>query len=164
MLLGGGGAGGRLTYAAGRVLVRALGVRPELAVLVAAGVGVLRAEEAGVALLVALDAQVAAERLLGLGEAAARLGEQHLADEPQAARRELLVVDVVARHGVRVHQVGAALAGRGGALGRVGVVLAAPVVAELVRRHQVRLASDDAAERAAFKLNVPRDAREHKML
>ena len=69
----------------------------------------------------------------------------HLADEPEAAGRELLVVDVVAGDGVGVHQVGAALARRGGALGRVGVVLAPPVVPELVRRHQVGLASDDPA-------------------
>ena len=67
-----------LTYATGRVLVRALGVGPELAVLVAAGVRVLRAEQPRVALLVPLHAQVAAERLLGLGEAPARLGQQHL--------------------------------------------------------------------------------------
>ena len=63
-----------LTDAAGGVFVRALGVGPELAVLVAAGVGVLGAEEAGVALLVALDPEVAAEALLGFGEAPARLG------------------------------------------------------------------------------------------
>ena len=67
-----------LTYAAGRVLVGALGVWPELAVLVAAGVGVLRAEQPRVALLVPLHAQVPAERLLRLGEAPARLGKQHL--------------------------------------------------------------------------------------
>ena len=67
-----------LTNAARRVLVRALCVGPELAVLVAAGVGVLGAQQAGVALLVPLHPQVAAERLLGLGEAPARLGQQDL--------------------------------------------------------------------------------------
>ena len=35
--------------------------------------------------------------------------ETHLADEPEAAGREFLVVDVVAGDGVGVHQVGAAL-------------------------------------------------------
>ena len=71
--------------------------------------------------------------------------DAYLADEPEAAWRELLVVDVVARDGVGVHEVGAALAGRGRALGRVGVVLAAPVVPELVGGHQVGLAGDDPA-------------------
>jgi hypothetical protein len=72
---------GDVTDATGRVLVGALGVGPELAVLVAAGVGVLGAEQAGVALLVALDAQVAAERLLGLREAATGFRQQHLTTE-----------------------------------------------------------------------------------
>ena len=67
-----------LTDAAGGVFVRALGVGPELAVLVAAGVGVLGAQQAGVALLVTFHAEVAAERLLRFREAAARLGQQDL--------------------------------------------------------------------------------------
>lgn len=55
-----------------------------------------------------------------------------------------LVVDVVAADAVGVHEVGAAVAGGGRALRHVGVVLGAPVVAELVRRHEVRLARDHA--------------------
>ena len=51
------------------------------------------------------DAEVAAERLLGLGEAAAGLGQQDGADGAQRARREALVVLVEAAHRVRVHQV-----------------------------------------------------------
>lgn len=53
-----------------------------------------------------------------------------------------LVVDVVAADGVRVHEVAAALGGARRALRDVGVVFGAPVVAELVRRHQIRLAGD----------------------
>ena len=53
-----------------------------------------------------------------------------------------LVVDIVSGHTVRVHEIGAALTGAGAALRYVWVVLRAPVVAELVRRHQVGLPSD----------------------
>lgn len=64
-----------------------------------------------------------------------------------------LVVEVVPADAVGVHEVGAALAGRGGALRHVGVVLRAPVVPELVRRHEVRLAGYD-----ALPVMVPRRA------
>jgi len=53
-----------------------------------------------------------------------------------------LVVDVVARDGVGVHEEGAALRGAWRALGDVRVVLGAPVVAELVGSHEVRLSGD----------------------
>ena len=67
-----------LTDAARRVFVRALCVGPELAVLVAASVGVFGPQQPGVALLLALHAQVAAERLLRLGEATGRFRKQYL--------------------------------------------------------------------------------------
>lgn len=67
-----------------------------------------------------------------------------------------LVVDVVAADAVGVHEVGAAVAGGGRALGHVGVVLGAPVVSELVRRHQVRLASDDALPVVVARRRQPR--------
>lgn len=102
----------RAVLAAGRVLVAAGGplLLAQLAVLVAAGVVVLGPQEPGVALLVAFDPQVTAERLLRLAEAPARLGLQDVADRAQAARREPLVVHVVAAHTVRVHEVRATLA------------------------------------------------------
>ena len=68
----------KLTNAAGRIFIGALCVGPQLAVLVAAGVGVLGAQETRVALLVALDPEVAAERLFRFGEAAARFCQQNL--------------------------------------------------------------------------------------
>lgn len=54
--------------------------------------------------------------------------------------KHYLVVNIVAADTVRVHEKGAALAGAGTALRDIRVVLGAPVVPELVRRHQVRLA------------------------
>lgn len=67
-----------------------------------------------------------------------------------------LVVDVVTADAVGVHEVGAALAGGRRALGHVGVVLGAPVVAELVRRHQVRLAGDHALPVVVARRAQPR--------
>ena len=78
--------------AAGRVLVTADGaaVLPQLTVLVAAGVLIFRAHQAGVTLLLALHTQVAAERLLRLRETARRLGLEDQVDGAQGAGRETL--------------------------------------------------------------------------
>jgi len=70
---------------------------------------------AAVAFLAGLDDAVAADGRLRLSEAAAaaaRLGRQHRADRVQAARRELVVVALVARGGAREHDVVAVLAAR----------------------------------------------------
>lgn len=126
--------------AAWRILVAAVGVSSQLAVFVAARIIVFRSQQAGVALFVPLDAQVAAKGLLRLGETTARLGLQHLPDGPQRTGRKLLVVHVVAAHRVGVHQVAAALRGARTALGYVGIVFGAPVVTELMGSHEVGLA------------------------
>jgi len=78
--------------AARRVLVAAHGslVPAQLAVLVAARVVVLGAQESSIALFIALDAQIAAEGLFRLGEAPPRLGLQHFTDGTQGAGREFL--------------------------------------------------------------------------
>lgn len=78
--------------AARRVLVAADGalVATQLAVLVAAGVIVLGAEQTGVALFVALDAQIAAEGLLRFGEAATGFRLQDFANGAQRAGGEFL--------------------------------------------------------------------------
>ena len=149
--------------AARRVLVGADAPLLQLAVLVAAGVAVLRAQQAGIALLVALHPQVSAEGLLRLRETPRGLGQQHLANEAQRAGRELFIVHIIAGDAVGVHEVGTALAGRGAALRYVGVMLGAPVVAELVGRHQVRLARNHPlavviATRAQSRVEVERVA------
>lgn len=50
---------GVLAYATGRILIGTFCVRTQLAVFVATGIGVLRAEQAGIAFFIALDAKVA---------------------------------------------------------------------------------------------------------
>lgn len=83
---------------------------------------------------------VAAEGLTLLFEAERRLRTQYLANRHDTARREANIVGVIALVGVRVHDVIAAF-GSGGRAARIGrVVLAAPVVAELVARHQLGFA------------------------
>lgn len=72
-----------------------------------------------------------------------------------------LIIDIISADAVGVHEVGAALAGGRRALGHVRVVLRAPVVAELVRRHQVRFASDHAlavvvARRTQTRIQIER--------
>lgn len=65
-----------------------------------------------------------------------------------------LVVDVISADAVGVHEVGAALAGGGRALRHVGVVLRAPVVPKLVRRHQVRLTGDHSLKYTKYLDNL----------
>lgn len=55
-------------------------------------------------------------------------------------RRAHLIVNIVTTNGICVHEIAAALRRARRALGYVGVVLGAPVVAKLVGRHQVGLA------------------------
>jgi hypothetical protein len=74
----------------------------------------------------------------------------------KSIERANLVVDVVAADAVGVHEVGSSLRGGGRALGHVRVVFGAPVVPELVRRHQVRLASDHALPVVVARRTQPR--------
>ena len=93
----------KLTNAAGRIFIGALCVGPQLAVLVAAGVGVLGAQETRVALLVALDPEVAAERLFRFGEAAARFC-QAMHHRRESCRRIGLVAQGSMGHRLMVGQ------------------------------------------------------------
>lgn len=137
----------------------------QLAVFVAARVVVLSAKQPGIALLIALYSQVAAEGLLRLREAPAWLGLKNLAYGAKRAWREFLrkvrkqiliqkqirwvykypylIVYVVPANRVGVHEEAAALRGTGRAFGDVWIVLWAPVVSKLVSRHQIRLAGDN---------------------
>ncbi len=79
-----------------------------------------------VALLPLLHDSVAAERRLGLGEAAARaprLDVEHLLDRLEAARAEAAVVALVSGGGAREHDVVAVLAAGNARLVVLGVVL-----------------------------------------
>ena len=79
-----------------------------------------------VALLPLLHDSVAAERRLGLGEAATRaprLDVQHLLDRLEAARAEAAVVALVSGGGAREHDVVAVLAAGNARLVVLGVVL-----------------------------------------
>ena len=115
-------------------------MRLQLASLVATAVIARSGVKAAVALLADVDPMVAAERHALLHEAIFCLSAQHLAHRRGTARREAYIVGMVALVGVRVHDVVAAVV-RGGRAARVRrIVLAAPVVAELVARYQLGLA------------------------
>ena len=113
------------------VSVAALGARSQATLGIAALVEALATSEAGVALLVGLDAIVAAVRgRLGL-EATRRLALEHLADRVYCARREVVVVPLVALVGEREHDEVATICRARRTLGLHRIVLRAPIVAEL---------------------------------
>lgn len=72
-------------------------------------------------------------------------------DGTARARREEVVVHLVAVHGVLIHEEFAVLLGRRRALAGVGVVLRAHVVAEFVCGHQMGFQSDERVPRAVLE-------------
>ena len=67
-----------------------------------------------------------------------------------------LIVNIISADTVGVHEVGAALAGGGRALGHIWVVLGAPVVAKLMRDHEVRFARNNSLPVMVARRTQPR--------
>lgn len=79
-----------------RILVAANGslIATQLAVLVATGVVILGAEETGIALFVALDAQITAKGLFGFGKTSTGFGLEDFADGAERAGGEFLCEEI----------------------------------------------------------------------
>lgn len=104
-----------------------------------------------VALLAVLTPAVPAEAARAKVEARRGLSGHGASDRTARARREEVVVDLVAIHGVLIHEELAVLLRRGRAFAGVGVVRRAHVVAEFVRSHQMRFQSDEGVPGAVLE-------------
>ena len=122
-----------------------------LAQLAFGGAARVVAVDAGVALLAFFALVIAAEGIGFGAEAVRRLGLEDGVDGAAAARGEDAVVGLHAIDRVRVHDVGAALPGRGRALGGIRVVLGTPIVAKFVSGDQIGFARENASASYIFR-------------